>query len=525
MGIEDEVYSQATPAEIAGRTGWYTSLGEDGKEIFSRDAWGGGKYSEEYAKFSPSRYCILAQIHLEPILKRRAVELNPDGVHYGCEVLNLENQRDCVAVRVCVDNAEEQQLQARYVLVADGGRMFTDQLGVKWLGERNIFDMVSAHFRSPLRSLHPDPRNFITWFTSPDLGGSTRTGYLYQIGPWPSKDPKDDEWVFACALVETDPKQFDEATMIDRLKRTVQIPNLPVDIVSFSHWNVNCIYAERWRVGRTFLVGDAAHRIPPWGALGMNSGIQDGQNLVWKLELALQNESKYDKLLDTYETERLPVGRRVGLTSLHNLRSHSLIMDKALGIDAEKSPEENWKAIAPYFDPNHSEYSAKRAAVEHAQKILNTEFKAPGYEVGWFYPSADIDNEGGQTHGGQRLEDGSLVFEFYFQSTIPGHHLPHVWLEKDGKRVAIRDLLVFSRLTLFVERHVPEELADERVSVNLIGSGGWHDVNGDWRSLCGVAPTGGVLVRPDGIVAWRGELEGFTAKTWTQLVDRILLCS
>lgn len=170
MGVEDEVYRHAAPPGVSGRTAWYTSLGKDRKEIASRDAWGGGEYAEEYERYSPSKYCMLPQIRLEPILKRRAVELNPDGIRYSSEVREIRNGEDCVRIKVFSKGQSEEEYEARFVLNADGGRMFTDQLGVKWLGESNLFDMVTAHFRAPISSLHPDPRNFITWFSSPEMG-------------------------------------------------------------------------------------------------------------------------------------------------------------------------------------------------------------------------------------------------------------------------------------------------------------------------------------------------------------------
>ncbi|KAH7014011.1 FAD binding domain-containing protein [Macrophomina phaseolina] len=526
MGIEDEVYRQAAPPDIAGRTAWYTGFGDSGKEIASRDAWGGGKYTEEYSAFSASRYCVLPQIRLEPILKRRAVGLNPDGVHYNAEVVSVSNKSDEVLARVYHKERGYTAYRARYALIADGGRMFTDKLGIKWLGEKDIADMVTAHFSSPsLRALHPDPRNFITWFSNPEMGGSTRTGYLYQIGPWLLQDLDHDEWVFVCARIEGDPDRFDEESMTRRLRKTLGFPDLPVKMLSFSHWTVNAIYAETYRTGHIFLVGDSAHKIPPWGALGMNTGIQDVQNLIWKLEFALKDDIRYDRLLDTYQTERLEVGRRVGQTSLRNMRSHSSVMDKALGVSAEQSPEENKSAAAPFFDANDTKHTLKRQAVERAQKVLDSEFKAPGLEIGWYYPSADINNEGGESHGGQRLPDGSLNSEFYFPSTIPGHHLPHCWLERDGERVAIRDLLPLDALALFIEQSLPAELVDGRMRVVYIGVGGYRDTFGDWRQVCGVGKSGGVLVRPDGIVAWRGDLSDFSAQTWVDLVDRVLHCN
>ncbi|KAK3053842.1 hypothetical protein LTR09_005122 [Extremus antarcticus] len=518
MGIEEEVYQHAAPDTIAGRTAWYTGFGPHGRELYSRDAWGGGKYASEYASHSPSKYCIMPQIRLEPILKRRAVELNPHGIFYNTEVLDSSNDESEGVVRVIVQsrsNGEKREYVGQYAILADGGRMFTDKLGVRWSGEGELFDMVTAHFSSPLRSLHPDPRNFMTWFSNPSMGGSTRTGYLYQIGPWPSMREEDDEYVFACGRATDDPDSFDAETMVARLRRTLGIPDLPINMLTFSHWTVNALFAERWRVGRIFLVGDAAHRIPPWGALGMNTGIQDAQNLIWKLCLALEDPNKYDRLLDTYQTERLEVGKRVGLTSLENMRRHSNLIDTAIGISEKQTAQQNCAEVDAFFDPAHPDYAGKRAAMEMAARELDSEFKAPGYEVGWFYPSVDSGSERGKTHGGQQHPDGTLVYEFYRPSTIPGHHLPHVWVERDGKQCALRDLLTLKNLTLIVEHVI--RVMDSRVSVVVVGADGWTDISGTWEQVRGVGASGGVLVRPDGIVAWRGLSSDVEAQ-----VDRIL---
>jgi len=214
---------------------------------------------------------------------------------------------------------------------------------------------------------------------------------------------------------------------IQRLKKTLGFPDLSVEMLSFSHWTVNCTYAQEWRIRRCFLLGDAAHKVLPWGALGVNTEFQDAQKLIWKLAHALEDEVKHDKLLDTYESERLELGRCVGLTSFHDMRNHGNIMDAALGLHPGQSAKGNIRLAASFFDSAHPGYAVKRAAVDRAQKALDSEFKAPGYEIGRFHPSVDIDNESGQTHGGQQHPDGSLVAKFYFPSTIPGHHLPHIW--------------------------------------------------------------------------------------------------
>lgn len=201
-------------------------------------------------------------------MKRRAVELNPNGVFYKHEVLTTKDHGDFA--EVVVKNRNEGDIfrrKARYVIVSDGGRMFTEQLGVEWSGEGDILTMISAHIRSPIRALHPDNRNFMTWFTNPEMGGSTLTGYLYQLGPWPEAmtDPASVEWMFVCAQSADDPTKFDAETALARAKRTIGIPNLDIELISLSEWTVNALYASQWRVGRHFLVGDSAHRIPPWG--------------------------------------------------------------------------------------------------------------------------------------------------------------------------------------------------------------------------------------------------------------------
>lgn len=255
----------------------------------------------------------------------------------------------------------------------------------------------------------------------------------------------------------------------------------------------------------------------------MNSGIQDANNLVWKLSMALKMPGRqYDGLLDTYHTERSDVGKRVGQTSLHNMRSHSGLIDGAMGVSAMQSKADNLAAGAAFFDKEHPDYAEKQQSIKLAPEALDTEFKAPGYEIGWFYPSADINSQGGATHGGQQLEDGTLVHHTYYMSTIPGHHLPHAWVTRNGVTVALRNLLGLDVLTLFVETAMEEKISDDRVQVVVIGQTGWQDTCGTWRKHRGVDGSGGVLVRPDGIVAWRGPVKQTRLEDWPHLVDRIL---
>lgn len=539
MGVLPEILKHRAPPQTVSRTAWYTSLGPNGKEILTRDSWGGNQYAGEYERVSPCPYLTLAQIRLEPILLKRAILLNPAGIHHNASVKTVEELEDRVILTVDhKDKPEPTRYAFRYVIGADGGRVLTESLGIKWEGERDIVNMISAHFKAPISKWHPDPSVFISWFINPLLGGSIGTGYLYHIGPWTGNESE--EWVFACALNPNDPKCFEEKDMIERINSTLQIPNLKIELQSLSHWYVNAIVAERYRSrpfsGRIFLVGDAAHRIPPWGALGLNSGIQDIHNLVWKLEFALHGSTEgedYNGLLDSYDTERRPVGQRVAKTSLHNLRSHSSVMDRALGILPMNSTSENVKAMEAFLNAKNPAGESTRNAVVEAQKILDNEFHALGAEIGWFYPSVDVDNEGeASRHDGQILENGDLDCINYHPSTIPGHHLPHSWLisRAPPHKISTRDLVMRNRILLLTSDEESWLRYESKfVGVDIIRHDGkpedgrynW-DVDGTWAKVCGISKTGAVIVRPDGIVAWRAyDSRGMTSEKFQEVVRRI----
>lgn len=513
LGVAHEVLAEAAPPQTVGRTSWHTSFGGPtelhGRQVAIRDAWGGGAYAEEYAAASPASYIVIPQIRLEPILLRAARAYPHADVRFGHEVVDVRPD-GTVTVRA---GGEVSQLRGRYVIAADGGRMAAERLGIASEGPTDLLDMVSAHFSADLSEHVADPGSLISWFINPDFGGSIGSGYLYHIGPW-DEQGRSKEWVFACAFAPTDPERFDDAGMIARIGRSLGVDGLDIDVHSISHWYIQARVAQRFREGAVFLAGDAAHRIPPWGALGLNTGIHDAENLTWKLAAAL-DAPELEPLLDTYEAERRPIALAVAERSLANFQAHGGIVDRALGIDPADDPEVGWASLAQLWQETEAG-DARRAALAGAMQTLDEEFHAHGAECGFSYRTGALiaERESAADDG-----VGSLV---YVPSTEPGHHLPHAWVHGPEGTVSTIELGAPGRWLLFVDAEAERWRAAldgcsavlaRGVDVVQVGAGrALDDRTGRWSSLRGVGPEGAILVRPDRFVAWRARTAADAAR-------------
>lgn len=121
-------------------------------------------------------------------------------------------------------------------------------------------------------------------------------------------------------------------------------------------------------------------------------------------------------------------------------------MDRAIGVSPEKSADENQSAMNAFFNKEHPDYQRKQLVIQGAQTVLDREFCALGTEMGWSYPSLDTKNQGYSS--GQIREDGEFDNLNYHPSTIPGHHLPHLSLQRENIIISSRDLLQRQQLLL-----------------------------------------------------------------------------
>ena len=233
---------------------------------------------------------MVPQFLTEGVMRDRLTELG-HKVEFGCESIRLE-QNESGVTAMLADRSREEVIRARYLVGADGGRSFVRHaLGIgfpgKTLGVRAVVaDVV--------------------------LTGIGRDAWhRFNEGSM-------DKQISICPLAGTELFQLQAPIPLDGdfdlsaegLSRMVAERtgrgDIPVQSVSWaSAFNMNARLADRYRVGRVFLAGDAAHIHPPTGGQGLNTSIQDAYNLGWKLAAVLTGAP--EALLDSYEEERRPI--------------------------------------------------------------------------------------------------------------------------------------------------------------------------------------------------------------------------
>lgn len=527
-GMADPIYAVGAPLENFGHIRWITSLGGDGpldrKSVYDFDGFGGGVLKERYERDSPCLPTNYPQIRLEPLLREMAEQRAGDRVRYGHEVVAFENTDQGVQATIH-DRAKDEryEVEARYMIAADGGKTVGPQLGVNMLGPTNMMDMVSTHFSADL-SEYADDKSMITWSINAEGQGSWSSGALVKMGPtW---DRHSEEWVVHFAFRPDDPERFDEEKIVPRLRQLLKIPDLDLTVHKVSHWILDRIVAERFRIGNIFLAGDSAHRQPPTTGLGLNGAFTDSHNLCWKLAEVLAERAP-DALLDTYEQERLPVSHDNAdwaLAASQNLALLYPAMGLMLG---EAPPEVNEMALAQFFSDTRIGASA-RARFEEIIWTQRVEFHAHDVELGYSYEQGAMVPDG--TEPAPRDPMGTV----YTPTTRPGHRLPHAWIERDGERVSTHDLVKPGTFVVIAGADGKPwvegaKAAAEKTGVSLdavaIGVDA-QDLDGQWAEVGEIGAAGAVLVRPDQHCAWRVmQLPDDPAAAITDALQAVLLHS
>jgi 3-(3-hydroxy-phenyl)propionate hydroxylase len=228
---------------------------------------------------------VFVQPDFDSMLAEEAAKLDGIAVHFSTALTSLT--QDASGVLAGLEGREgSYTLHADWVIGCDGGRSTTRELlGVRMSGSTFeqpwiVVDTVDDPNRHRYSKHHLDPQR--PFVVVPGRNGRCRYEFMLLPGEsaermlaWPSLE----------ALLSPH-----RAVVREQVIRSVV-------------YTFHALLAERWRVGRVLLAGDAAHMMPPMAGQGLNSGIRDAHNLSWKLAMVVAGQSSPD-MLDTYEEER-----------------------------------------------------------------------------------------------------------------------------------------------------------------------------------------------------------------------------
>lgn len=502
-GLDGSVVEQGAPLEKFGKVRWLTTLAGDGeldaRLIHEMDGYGGGALHDTYAAAGPILAVKLPQVRLEPILRRHAEQRRPGRLWFGHELVAFSEEGDRVIAEIRdVASGETTTVAAQYVIAADGGRTIGAALGVRMQGLSGLLHVTTAYFSADLSAWWREG-SLITHFlnpANPDLSSN-----LIEMGP--SWGKACEEWVLH--FPPSDSVRVDEQEVVPRIREVLGLPDLDLTLHHVTNWTVEALLADRYRVGRVLLAGDAAHRQPPTVGLGLNSGIQDAHNLAWKLAAVLSGRA-HDSLLDTYEAERRPVGKHNIDWAVSASSHHQAIMD-GMGFGQHVPLRRRLPMFAAYFDPSPLGEAVRARAAE----IFLTHrggCQALDMEIGFAYEEGAVIPDGSQPPPRTPLRD------VHSPTTRPGHRLPHAWIERDGRRLSTHDLTgaatSFALITgpggtpwCEAAARLAEKFAIPILTASIGTGAEFADVDGRWQTVRQITDEGAILVRPDNHVAWR----------------------
>jgi 2-polyprenyl-6-methoxyphenol hydroxylase-like FAD-dependent oxidoreductase len=415
------------------------------------------------SEHSPERNRPCPQTWFDPILQRCAKSFENVSLRYETALEDfIQDEGGVTANLKHLVTGKTKAVRAQYLVGCDGySSTVRALLGIEVRGERNLGLAMSVYLRiDNLAQYHNKKPAYRYVFVGPE-------------GTWMLLTMVDGRDLWRLQIIGVNESEL-EKTDVHQLFRRCMGRDIPYQMEDKSVWLRKMLVADRFSDGRIFLAGDAAHAHPPNGGLGMNTGIQDAFDLGWKLSAILQGWGG-PTLLESYDHERRPVASRAAEESLANFRRLTNV------------------APGPGILSPTAEGDAIRREIGHTLVAQNERSWHPmGVHLGYIYDPSPI-----------VVQDGSerpAIDTFAYQpSSFPGCRAPHVWLAPEKSTLDLFGggfvLLKFED----IDTSPFERAASSRgvpLAVHRIFN---PEAAKRYQKRL-------VLVRPDGHVAWRGQL-------------------
>jgi len=418
---------------------------------------------------TPEPFVRVSQLYLNPILARCLHATPGVSVIHDTEVLGYTQDADGVRVPVRGPDGATRELCARYLLGADGGRSVVRQtMGVRLEGDAELARMRSTRVRAPgMKALFGERRAaWMSWVVNHKVRGvvvaidGTDTWLLHRQVPEGTQD-------------------FNALDLHGSIRDLLGVDEtFAYEVLHHEDWVGRRLVARRFRDGRVFLAGDAAHLWVPFAGYGMNAGIADGVSIAWLIANVLQGWAD-PAMLDAYEAERQPITEQVSRLAMQSM------LDSVEAMGRGTAPA----MLASRWNPAGIAARKRIGAKLHALNV--PQFAPEGLNFGYYYDASPLIAYDDEAAPGYSM--GSAT-----PSTVPGCRLPHFWL---GEGDSVYDHLgpVYTLLRL-----------DPAVAVDALIEAA--RAAGMPLKLLDLAPPPGdaafrhplMVVRQDQHVAWRG---------------------
>lgn len=466
------IYDLATPAAQGGFVQFMSTL--------SGVAFGHLPYERQddaVREFTPYPLANISQPNFESALAN-AIDRRADiSVLRGCTCTAIQQDDTGVAASIEMKGGSAPlNVRCRYLLAADGANSrLRDIRDIAMEGPEALQYFMTIHFNADLSAFVAENPGILYFLMDPEVS-STMIAFDHS-----------DNWVLmhACSPEEQDVALFDDARCIQLIHKAVGAEVDHIKVRNISPWIMSSQVAARYRDGRMFLIGDAAHRFPPTGGLGLNTGIGDVQNIVWKIA-AVEKGWAGEAILDSYEAERKPVAEVNSAQSLNNAMKMFELFSYLYGDDPANAAA---KFSQAKFEGRES------AALQQAIEAQRPHFDSLRLQLGYSYNEPD-----------QRAELSEKVnISRYERSFRVGRCLPHAWVNAGSQRVSLLQILPVDRFTLLaLTDYADWQLAIDQVDppvALLAGDDLLTGIDEAWRGHPELASVSALLIRPDRHIA------------------------